>query len=237
MYAIPRCVSLRCASVASTDSRTSRWSWSARRATRERARGDTTRSHGLVRLFVAINLPESVRTMVHEASTPLRDAAAWVAWTPPHKLHLTMKFIGERDEATVPALAEELADTARRHSPILLAMGGIGAFPNFRRPHVVWMGVEPHPRLELLHHDVELACERQGIEVEGRPFRPHLTLGRIGRSGRRPTPEALRTLARARRAVDFRTGISVDSVDLMCSDLRADGARHTLVAAAPLRGA
>ena len=167
---------------------------------------------------------------------PLREAAAWVAWTPQEKLHLTVKFIGEHDETAVPALAAELAHATGAHVSIPLAMGGIGAFPNFRRPHVVWMGVEPHPRLELLHHDVEQACERHGIEVEGRAFRPHLTLGR---SGRRPDggAEALRALARARRHVTFRTEIAVDSVDLMRSELLPDGARHTLVAAAPLRGA
>ena len=183
---------------------------------------------------MAINLPETVRAMVHEATVPLRAAAPWVAWTPAEKLHLTVKFIGEREEASVPALAEELVRAALGHAPVSVAMGGIGAFPNFRRPHVVWMGVEPHPRLELLHHDVERACERQGIEVEGRAFRPHLTLGRIGR---RPAMDALRALARARRDVTFRTELAVDSVDLMRSELRPDGARHTLVASAPLGGA
>lgn len=183
---------------------------------------------------MAINLPEMVRAMVYEAALPLREAAAWVAWTPPEKLHLTVKFIGEREDAALPALAGELGRAAHAHTPIPLAMGGIGAFPNFRRPNVVWMGVEPHPRLELLHHDVEQACERLGIEVEGRAFRPHLTLGRIGR---RPEAEALRALARARRHVTFRTEISVDALDLMRSDLLPEGARHTLVVAAPLRGA
>ena len=183
---------------------------------------------------MAINLPAPVRDTVYEAASPLRDAAGWVSWTPRDKLHLTVKFIGEQPDAIVAAVARDLERTASRHAPIALGLGGIGAFPNFRRPHVVWVGVEPHPRLELLHHDVEQACERHGIDVEGRAFRPHLTLGRVGR---RPDPEAVRSLARARRDVTFRTEIVVDSVDLMRSELRPEGARHTLVAAAPLRGA
>jgi RNA 2',3'-cyclic 3'-phosphodiesterase len=187
-----------------------------------------------VRLFVAINLPNVLQSQVYDATEALREAAPWVAWTPAAKLHLTVKFIGERDDGTVPALAEELARATAPHAPIDVSMGGIGAFPNFRRPHVVWMGVQPHPRLELLHHDVEQACERQGIDVEGRAFRPHLTLGRIGS---RPDPDALRSLARARRHVTFRTEILVESVDLMRSELLPGGARHTLVAAAPLLSA
>ena len=212
-------------------SRTSPWSFLRQRA-RDRTRAPTWPGLGRVRLFVAINLPEAVKDMVHEATGPLRESAPWVAWTPAAKLHLTVKFIGDREDTAVPALAEEIASAVSPHAPIELSMGGIGAFPNLRRAHVVWMGIEPHPRLELLHHDVEQACERQGIEVEGRPFRPHLTLGRIAR---RPDPDALRELARARRHVTLRTEIRVDSVDLMRSELRPDGARHTLVAAAPLR--
>ena len=60
-----------------------------------------------------------------------------------------------------------------------MVLQGIGAFPNFRRARVVWIGVEQEPRLELLHHDLELACEQEGFEVEGRPFRPHITLARV----------------------------------------------------------
>lgn len=211
------------------------WRSSSRvRRTRREPGADALRWRLAVRLFVAINLPAPVRDLVHEATSPLRDAAAWVSWTPRDKLHLTVKFIGERDGTMVTPLAGELARTANRHAPMMIGLGGIGAFPNFRRPHVVWMGVEAHPRLELLHHDVEQACERHGIEVEGRAFRPHLTLGRVGR---RPDPDALRALARARRDVTLRTEISVDSVDLMRSELQPEGARHTLVAAAPLRGA
>ena len=190
-----------------------------------------------MRLFVAINLPAEQRESIHRAAAPLRDGAPWVSWTPAERLHLTVKFIGERTESDVEAIGEALASATASHGPIDLAMRGVGAFPNFRRPHVVWLGVEPHPRLELLHHDIELACERLGIEVEGRPFRPHLTLGRIARGAQAADREALRSLAASRRLVTLRTEIRVDSVDLMRSELRSGGALHSLVAAAPLGAA
>lgn len=181
---------------------------------------------------MAINLPPELREEVHAAAAPLREEAPWVSWVPAEKLHLTIKFIGERPPEVLPALCDALIAAAGRHTVMDLALGGVGAFPNFRRPHVVWLGVEPHPRLELLQHDVEVACERHGIEVEGRAFRPHLTLGRV--QGR-PTPEAARALAGARRGVTLRREMPVESVDLMRSELLAGGARHTVLAAAPLR--
>lgn len=185
-----------------------------------------------MRLFVAINLPLPLRHAVHEAAAPLRDAVPWISWVPAERLHITVKFIGDQPDEIAGPLAATLTDAAGRHGALDLQTRAIGAFPNFRRPSVVWLGVEPHPRLELLHHDVEVAFERHGIEVEGRPFRPHLTLGRVPR---RPDPESARALADARRRITFRPEIRVESVDLMCSELRPEGARHAVVAAAPLR--
>ena len=92
-----------------------------------------------------------------------------------------------------------------------MTLGGIGAFPNFRRARVVWMGVAQDPRLELLHHDIEVACEAFGFEVEGRPFRPHLTLARV----KQPLPEErVRALARAAKRIEYHTEFIVHSIDL-----------------------
>ena len=108
----------------------------------------------------------------------------------------------------------------------------MGAFPNFRRARVVWLAVEASPRLELLQHDIETACAALGYEPEGRPFRPHLTLGRV----RNPLPEPrLRELAQAARAVRWREETVVESVDLMRSELGPGGSRYSMVERLSLR--
>jgi RNA 2',3'-cyclic 3'-phosphodiesterase len=94
------------------------------------------------------------------------------------------------------------------------------------------MGVDREPRLELLHHDVEVACEAIGFEVEGRAFRPHLTLARV-REGM--GEDELRSLARASRKVTFDDETSVSSIDLMRSHSGRDGSRYERLHAAPLR--
>ena len=113
-----------------------------------------------------------------------------------------------------------------------MRLAGMGAFPNFRRARVVWMGVEQDPRLELLHHDVEVACETLGFEVDGRPFRPHLTLARV--KDRLPEERA-RALSRAARRVDFNADVVVRSLDLMRSELGPGGSTYSTIASAPLR--
>ena len=183
-----------------------------------------------VRLFLAINLGEEVRRAAWEATAPLREAAPGVAWVASAKLHLTLKFLGELPEQQAAAVIASVDEASRRHRVFAMQLGGVGAFPNFRRPRVVWMGVTPEPRLELLHHDVEVACERLGFAVDGRAFRPHLTLARA----REREGGAMRGLARVGKRVTFETATRVESVDLMTSVLGA-AARYERVHAARLR--
>lgn len=185
-----------------------------------------------MRLFLAINLPPDVQREVAAATAALRECAPELGWVPEPKLHLTLKFLGEQPEDRVEDIRAAIASITAGHRELVMTLGGVGAFPNFRRARVVWMGVEQDPRLELLHHDVEIACEGLGFEVEGRPFRPHLTLARV----RHPLPtDRLRPLVRQARRTDYTTDVLVRSIDLMQSELSAAGSAYTTLASAALR--
>ena len=184
-----------------------------------------------MRLFLAINVPAECRQAIHGATEPLRRAAPTVAWVQEPLLHLTLKFLGEQPDDRVGDIRGTLGAVAARHADLVMELEGIGAFPNFRRPRTVWMGVTPQPRLELLHHDIELAFGALGFEIEGRPFRPHLTLGRV----KQPQDPALRELSRASTRIDFHEEVPVRSVDLMMSDLLPAGPRYAVLATAALR--
>jgi 2'-5' RNA ligase len=187
-----------------------------------------------VRLFLAINFAPALRREIAAATAPLRECAPELAWTAEDRLHLTLKFLGEQAEDRLDALSAALAKTTAQHRELVMNVGGIGAFPNFRRARVVWMGVSPDPRLELLHHDIEVAYDALGCELEGRPFRPHLTLARV----REPLPvERMRALWRAAKKVDYDAEFIVRSVDLMPSDLTSSGPAYTTLVSAPLRSA
>lgn len=180
-----------------------------------------------MRLFLALNVAPPLRQAMHDAAAPLREAApAEVRWTPAEKIHLTLRFLGEQPEDVPERLAQALAPALATQRPIDLELRGIGAFPAMKRPRVIWIGVRPEPRLELLHHDVEVACERLGFELEGRPFRPHLTLGRArpGAQG-----DLGSRLATARRTIELREWARVEAVDVMRSELGAEGSRYAVV--------
>jgi 2'-5' RNA ligase len=167
-----------------------------------------------MRLFLALNVDPEVRRRCYDATARLRTARPDVRWIDESKLHLTLKFLGDQPDTLVPTLAAALDQAAARSRTMDLLLGAIGAFPNFRQPRVVWMGVAPDPKLELLHHDVEVACDALGLGVDGRPFRPHVTLGRETTRG---TADERRALRDAARLVRVREASLVSSVDVMLS--------------------
>ena len=149
------------------------------------------------------------------------------------KIHLTLKFVGEIPDAGAESLTAAMTTLARTHAAPEVHLVNVGAFPNFRRPRVIWMGIEPEPRLELLHHDVELACESLGHELEGRPYRPHLTLGRV----KHPLEaEELRSLRAAAKRIRFTDEFFAGSVDVMQSVPGPGGSAYAVLASAPMRG-
>jgi len=163
----------------------------------------------------------------------MRAAARGVAWTTEERLHLTLKFLGEQPEHAVASVSDALGRLTPAHAPMPLRLAGFGAFPNLRTPRIVWLGVDNHAKLELLHHDVERACADLGFELDGRAFRPHITVGRVRD---RLAPGVARDLATAARQVEYTGMVQVATVDLMASELLQGGPRYTVLAAMPLGG-
>jgi len=137
-----------------------------------------------------------------------------VKWVRPEALHLTLKFLGDVDDASEPDLRAALGHVAGEARPVSLHVEGFGVFPHFRRPRIVWAGVEPDPALELLQHRVEQVFAPLGFPTEARPFRPHVTLGRGDLTG----------IERSLAAVTFTATTIVPDLDLMQSTLQSGGA-------------
>ena len=182
-----------------------------------------------MRLFIAINFPDQLRESLHAAMEPLRTAAPAARWVDRDRIHLTVKFLGEQPEASVEPLLRALGEVGSRYDPIPLEVGGLNAFPNLRAPRVVWVGVRADPKLELLQHDIERACEALGHEVDGRAYRPHVTVARV-----EPRQISAARLASAARAVAFRADAIAESIDLMVSETVDRRPRYRVVGSAAL---
>lgn len=184
-----------------------------------------------MRLFVALNLPASVREEIREAVDPLRDSGYPVRWTEPANYHLTLKFLGNVAGDRVPLVQKVLARVAAETGPFPLVLEGIGAFPTIRRPQVLWLGADPSPALRCLKQDLEWGFADHGFERETRAFHPHLTLGRADRE---VGAGVFRGLDERAADLDFRANVKIEHVDLVRSHLSREGARYTVIGEAPL---
>jgi RNA 2',3'-cyclic 3'-phosphodiesterase len=148
-----------------------------------------------------------------------------VKWVRPENIHISLKFLGEVDdarEAELHAALQQAAGGAARGEPrpLTLRVTGFGVFPDFHRPNVLWVGVTPDPGLELLQHRVEQAFAPLGFPPERRPFRPHVTLGR---STRHAKPRDFTGLEEILGGIDFDETVTIDNVELMQSTLHPEG--------------
>jgi len=163
-----------------------------------------------------------VRQGLWDAIGPVRDRGLPVKWVRPEGLHLTLKFLGDVDEGREPELHAALSQAATGGARgATVHIEGLGVFPDFRRPRIVWAGVAPDPALELLQHRVEQVFAPLGFPTEARAFRPHLTLGRAGREAR---PHDFTGLEDALATITFAETVIVPDLDLMQSTLQSGGA-------------
>jgi 2'-5' RNA ligase len=132
-----------------------------------------------LRLFVAADVPESVRALLEDATGAIRERFPKARWVPTQNQHLTLKFLG----STWPRLLEWVTFSvdvvAGAAEPFETRVVGLGAFPNARRARVLWAGLEdPDARFAALAASLDDALSRE-FRSEKRPFTAHLTAARF----------------------------------------------------------
>jgi RNA 2',3'-cyclic 3'-phosphodiesterase len=134
----------------------------------------------MIRTFIALTIPEEVKTVIVTAMSELRAKNHAVRWVKSEGLHMTLKFLGDIPEQTVAAVAADLDKAAALCPPLTLRLAGFGAFPNVKRAKVVWVGLEGDMNdLSRLAADIDKRCIAYGVAGERRPFSGHITLGRL----------------------------------------------------------
>lgn len=186
-----------------------------------------------MRIFLAIDIPESVRRELVLLIEELKKVSAPVRWTPSQNLHLTLKFLGETGEERARLAAGAAARALSEAGSFRLRLAGLGAFPNLERPLVLWVSVkEGEEFLTALARAIETCLEPLGFPREERPFSAHLTLGRVKGGGPK-----LRSLAAAIKAKVFSSAhpFPVTQVALYKSTLSPAGSVYEPLRFFPLR--
>jgi 2'-5' RNA ligase len=180
-----------------------------------------------LRLFVAVELAPAVRRRLAEIEKELLASGADVKWVPETNFHITLKFLGGVDADRVDAVSKAVESAAKDLPAFDAVLSGVGAFPNARRPNVVWVGiVSGGDEMKALAARVDSALEKLRFAREQRPFSGHVT---IGRSRTPRNAEQLRELIE--KLHDAEAGsFRVESVSIMKSELKPTGPIYSRIA-------
>jgi 2'-5' RNA ligase len=171
-----------------------------------------------MRLFIALPIPESVKQQIAELHQPIEG----VRWQKQSQIHLTLKFLGNTDEEHARELQRNLDEIEQQ--AFQLDINGFGYFPEGKQPKVLWSGITPNTLLVDLRNTIEDVCTSLGFEVESRPFKPHITLGRVKEASKREIMSFIN------QHKHFRIPeIPVTEFVLYESELHSDGAVHSRV--------
>jgi 2'-5' RNA ligase len=174
----------------------------------------------LHRTFISVELGEETRRRVADLQGQMRNAGARLRWVRPKNLHFTLRFLGELPVAQVARAVAATREAVKTVTPFAVTIAGLGAFPTFERPQVVWVGSrEGADALEALAARIDEFLARERFPMDTRRFNPHLTLGRS--RDERQWGDLVRTLYRFREIVIGEEQIA--AVTVMESRLTPEG--------------
>lgn len=189
------------------------------------------------RAFIAIDLPQEILDRMEQVVELLQESRKDlpVRWVPTENIHLTLKFLGDVSDSNYEMLTRILVVEAANNQPFPLSVGDLGAYPNMRRPRVIWVGVEAPTEMMVLQRAIDTETARLGYPSEKRKFSPHLTLGRVDRNASTREVKDIGQVLK-KNEVGFLGAARVEEIHLYRSDLQPGGAVYTRLFTARLRG-
>jgi 2'-5' RNA ligase len=185
-----------------------------------------------IRTFIALEMPSDVRNRAADLINKLSAADANVRYVDTENMHLTLKFLGDVPENDIPAVCRAAAEAAKTVEPFQIELRGAGAFPDVSRPRTLWIGAgEGEEEMVALQAAIDSSLANLRFPREGRKFHPHLTLGRVKRSG--PGLAELSELLQKNHKFNARKA-QIDEAIVFSSELTKSGPIYTVLGRAPL---
>lgn len=189
-----------------------------------------------IRSFIAIELPQNVKNGLAKLLSELgKTRHPFVKWVNPESIHLTLKFLGNIPFKQVAEINRLMEEAVQGTLPFHLEVSELGAFPNLKRPRVLWVSIKGEiDTLLSLQQSIDSALAPLGFAEEKRPFTPHLTLARLRE---RTSPAERKIFAELVMSTNFESSypLEVKTISLMRSQLTPEGAIYTRLFALKLQ--
>lgn len=180
----------------------------------------------VVRVFFAVDLPPETKEALYGFMGKVKKRAKShaIRWTKPENLHVTLQFLAEVRSEHIDAVIQEVSKLITQAAKSTkLTFGEVTVFPNPYRPRVIVLNIEPQEELAALSAIIGKGIQAANYAIEDRPFRAHLTIGRI----KQPQGVDLRFLH------EFNSpgieDIEVNEVVLFRSEPQAEGSQYTVL--------
>jgi len=171
------------------------------------------------RIFIALKVEPSAAFLKLISTIKTVLSGDTVKWTNPESIHLTLAFLGDTEENNIENISSMLKDKCSGSGNFELVIKGCGLFRNINDPRILWTGINHSGKLLQLNEIVIGGLKELKIKLEERPFKPHLTLGRIKHVNDK---ETLRSLIEQFENTEIQT-VPVNEVILYESILMASG--------------
>ena len=186
-----------------------------------------------IRTFIAMEIPGTIISKIRELQDGIKAYGFKIRWVRAENIHLTLKFLGGVEEIKINEIAKAVSKTVKGHSPISLKAKGVGVFPGIKRPRVLWVGLAGQlETLVRLQQTLDENLIVLGFPREERPFKGHLTMGRIKN---KIDVKKLSDTLMAFRSFESET-FTAGQIILYKSELKPSGAVYTKLASASLNG-
>lgn len=178
-----------------------------------------------IRSFIAVSLPTEIKKQLENISQNLKNylksSSSNITWVKPKSIHLTLKFLGNISESQTSPIMQKLDEIAKNTTPFRISIEGLGVFPNFSHPRVIWVGIKQGDApICLLQRQVEDKLSDLGFRMEKKEFNAHFTLGRV------KSIQSRSIISRSFHAIEnqYIGTMIVNHINLMKSSLMSQGA-------------
>lgn len=128
--------------------------------------------------FLALSLKNDLKEELVHYRNLLKGISTFKKWVHEQDYHITLAFLGNVDKQTLAAINNKVEKLTKRHVPFILETSGPGYFGKAERPRIFWYGVKESKPLKELQWDIASACRGEGVSIEKRMYRPHITLAK-----------------------------------------------------------
>ncbi len=179
-----------------------------------------------MRVFISVDLSDQAKKEIEQLLKKLSKKGWDVRWEKPDKLHQTLVFLGNIEKEKLLEIKKICRQVVRETQPFILLFKGLGVFPDFDWPRIIWIGLKGDlKRLAFLQKTINKKLKNKGFKISDKLFTPHITLGRIKRVRVAQRKEIGRQM-KALRELNFKSKILIDNIKIYESKLSRLGSQY-----------